>query len=107
MHSNSNNRQRDDNNKCSRSRDGEPTDVDASHRSMYLQVALAQTARKLEHAEKESDSPRNAVRKHQPWNYPIPLAQERVGVQECPVASDQNEHRHQTEHNPHGMLGLE
>jgi hypothetical protein len=62
---------------------------------------------KLERAEEKRESPWNAVRQHQPWNCRIALAQERLVVQECPVASDHDEQCHQTEHNPQGMLGLE
>ena len=87
--------------------DGDATDVDPSQHAMELQMSLTQTVRKLERAEEKRESSRNAVRKHQPWDRRIALAQERLVVQECPVASDHDKHRHQTEHNPHGMLGLE
>ncbi len=58
---------------------------------MQLQESLTQTAGKLEYAEEERQRPGNAVRQHQPGNRRIALAQERVGIQKCPVTSNQDE----------------
>jgi hypothetical protein len=82
-------------------------DIETAHEPMHAYVALAQAAGELERRDEQSNRAGDAVQKHQQRNCRVALSQERVGVQERPIACENDERGHQAEHDPQGVLGIE
>src|SRR5690348_599603 len=100
-------RQLDRNYHGDRRRNRDASNVDSAHGAMQRQESRPQPAGKLKYAKEKSDGARNAMQKHERRDRRIPLAQERIWIEQEAISGDPNDADHDGENEEHHIFRLD